>query len=265
MRREATISYTNPQPQTFRQFTQRFDYAVSSHKAPTSFFRWTRAHYTKAGYRLHDRRCRYPAGSALDRYRRPSAGITSSARPPISSDVKVGRNPVQNPVLLLPRLSAIHPRRPRAAELHGHLCREARHTLPLILSISNYQGIGQQQQSRLPYYRTLASSLQSSPTFRATTPSAPGAEWRQQNFCPGQPRATSFRAVHLRRYLHPGEQRHRSKLPHNPTGGLSYAAFLTGDSIPQFLGFVYLRENRFQLPILAFYGWRYLARYAQAD
>jgi hypothetical protein len=210
--------YTNPQPQTFRQFTQRMDYAVS--QKDHVFFRWTRGHYTKAGtgFTIGD----------VDIQQGPrwidtgTLGWNHVFTSQTALDVTVGATQYKTWCCYYPGYDQYSP---SSVGLPSYLDTYAgdRHTLPEI-SPSGYQTLGNVDNTPL-YYRTLAvranvTHVQGNHTIRA------GGEWRQQNT------AEAIQGNQAGHYTFDDSytQENNGTIPaySQQNIGLSYASFLMG-------------------------------------
>lgn len=203
-------------PQTFRQFTQRMDYAISSRD--NVFFRWSKANYTAHVLPF--------TTTGIDEYSGPR-WITTGA---------LGWNHIFSPTTVLnftvgatnfeasPTIYAGYDTyKPSDLGLPTYLDNYAgaKHEYP-VLTISGYTGLGSVDAAP-PYYRNLAfrgaiTRVQGNHTIRT------GAEWRQQNYSGGGPGNLSGTYTFDNTYT----QENNGTDPTFPssTTGLSYAAFL---------------------------------------
>jgi Carboxypeptidase regulatory-like domain len=214
----SNYSYTNPQPQTFRQFTQRMDYALS--QSDHIFFRWTRAHYTKAG-------TGFTVGD-VDIQQGPrwietgALGWNHIFNSKTNLDITVGATNYETWCCYYPGYEAYSP---SSVGLPSYLDDYAgtSQTLP-ILNVSGYQQVG--QVNNVPdYYRTLAlrgnlTRVQGNHTIRI------GAEWRQQHFSQGVEGNTSGTYSFDNTYTQQNNGTNNTYSQSNT--GLAYAAFLMG-------------------------------------
>ncbi|HEX3940288.1 MAG TPA: TonB-dependent receptor [Acidobacteriaceae bacterium] len=247
----SNYQYTNPQPQTFRQFTQRFDYAVSS--KDHAFFRWSRAHYTKAGtgFTIGD----------VDIQQGPrwidtgAFGWNHVFSSSTNLDVTVGATQYKTQCCYYPGYQQYTP---GDLGLPSYMDTYAgsQASLP-ILSISNYQGIGNNNNPPA-YYRTLAvrsnlTHVQGHHTIRA------GGEWRQQNFAQASQGDVFGQFNFDDTYTQENNGTDSNFTQSN--WGLSYAAFLMG--IPTSSSVSYTAGKSVSTPYFAFYGgdtWRVTPR-----
>jgi len=210
--------YVNPQPQTFRQFDTREDYALSD--KDHIFVRFTRAHYTKAG-------TGFTVGD-VDLQQGPrwvesgSLGYNHVFTPRTNLDVTLGATNYETFCCYYPSYQAYSPSSvglPSYADAYTG----AAHTLP-IFSVSSYQQVGQMNNAP-GFYRTIASRVnlthvQGKHTIRA------GGEWRQQNYARGIQGTTSGTYSFDDTY---DQQNNGTDSTYSQTNlGLSYAAFLMG-------------------------------------
>jgi hypothetical protein len=210
--------YTNPQPQTFRQFTQRMDYALS--QKDHVFFRWTRAHYTKAGtgFTIGDvdiqQGPRWVDTGAL--------GWNHVFTSQTALDVTVSATQYKTWCCYYPGYDQYSP---SSVGLPSYLDTYAgsRHTLPEI-SPSSYQTLGNVDNTP-NYFRTLSirgniTHVEGKHTIRA------GAEWQQQNTAQAVQGNQGGHYTFDDTYTQ--ENNGTNPIYSQQNIGLSYAAFLMG-------------------------------------
>lgn len=214
----ADYTYSATQPQTFRQFSQRMDYALSQNDH--IYFRWTRAHYTKQGNGFTNGNVDVQQGPRWIETGALGYNHVFSAR--TDMDLTVGATNFETWCCYYPGYEAFKPSSvglPASLDTYaGSLS-----TLP-IFSVNSYQQVGQLNNAP-DYYRTLAyrgnvTHVQGKHTIRF------GAEWREQNLAQGiqgnQGGTYTFDDTYT-------QQNDGSNSAFQQTNiGLSYAAFLLG-------------------------------------
>jgi hypothetical protein len=214
----SNYQYTNPQPQTFRQFTQRFDYAVSS--SNHAFFRWTRAHYTKAGTGF--------TNGDVDIQQGPrwvdtgAFGWNHIFNANTNLDVTVGATQYKTWCCYYPGYDQYKPSDlglPTYTDTYAGTATE----LPE-LEVSNYQQIGNVDNPPA-FYRTLAlrtnlTRVQGRHTIRG------GFEWREQNF--SQANQGNVDGTYSFDDTYTQQNNGTNPAFTQSNWGLSYAAFLMG-------------------------------------
>lgn len=214
----SNYTYTSVQPQTFRQFTTREDYAVS--QTDHLFFRYTRARY-------HKEATGFTIGN-VDRQISPkwiqlgALGYDHVFNATTNLNVTVGVSDWKTGCCYYPGYQKYSP---DALGLPGYLESYAggAATLPII-SISNYSQIG--QTNNVPaFYRNfsiagLVNHVQGKHSLRV------GAEWRQQSFSQGAQGNGSGTYNFDSTYTQQNNGTNNAYAQSN--WALSYAAFLMG-------------------------------------
>ena len=171
--------YTAAQPQTFRQFTTREDYALSENDR--IFVRFTRHHYTKAGIGIIPNGADTQQGPKWDEI--GSLGWNHVFNKSTNMDITIGGSNLETSFFNYPGYSRYSP---TSVGLPSYINQYAgiSATLPEI----NYGGSAYYQFGQLnnapSFYRTAdvrgnLTHIQGAHTFRV------GAEWRQQHFARG--------------------------------------------------------------------------------
>ncbi len=178
----ANYTYSSTQPQTFRQFTQRMDYALS--QKDHIFFRWTRAHYTKAGNGFTNGNVDVQQGPRWIETGALGWNHVFSANTDL--DITVGATNFETWCCYYPGYQTY---KPSSVGLPSYLDSYAGNlsTLPILFlgtgTTATYSQIGQLNNAP-DYYRTLAyrgnvTHVHGRNTIRF------GAEWREQNLAQG--------------------------------------------------------------------------------
>jgi hypothetical protein len=172
----SNYTYEALQPQTFRQFTQRFDYALNSNNH--IFFRWTRAVYSKIGDGFTTGDVDYSQeGRWIDT---GAANWNHIFNASTNLDVTVGATSYKDNCCQYPGENAYTPSQfglPSYADTYGA---QASGNMMPEMEVSNYQTLGSIDDGA-QVYRTLAvranlTHVQAHHTIRA------GFEWRSQNY-----------------------------------------------------------------------------------
>ena len=217
----SNYQYTNPQPQTFRQFTQRFDVALNQNNH--IFFRWTRGVYSKGGtgFTIGD----VDASSEGRWIDTGAANWNHIFNSKTNMDFTVGATSYKGNCCQYPGYNNFKPSQfglPSYADTYG--AQGSSGAMIPEIQVSGYQQVGNVDNAA-QIYRTLAfranfTRVQSRHTIRA------GFEWRQQNYSHGQ-QGNESGAYSFDNTYDQQNNGTDATFPRSNTG-LSYAAFLMG-------------------------------------
>lgn len=216
----SNYTFTAFQPQTFRQFVQRFDYAAND--SNHIFVAWTRSHYTKMGHSFTVGDVGYSYEERWIDTGTMDWNHIFSAKTNI--DVTFGASSYKSDCCQYPGYNNYKPSDlglPSYADTYGE--NGMGNMLPEI-NVSNYQSIGNYDNApqlyRVAALRANGVHVASKHTIRA------GFEWRLQNYSQGQQGYTNGEYSFDNTYTQENDGADNTYSQSNY--GLSYAAFLSG-------------------------------------
>jgi hypothetical protein len=213
-------TYEALQPQTFRQFTQRFDYALKS--SDHIFFRWTRAVYSKEGAGFTAGDVNYSTeGRWIDT---GAANWNHVFNPETNLDVTVGATSYKGNCCQYPGENAYKPSQFGLPSYADTYVAQATGNMMPQISVSNYQTMGNMDNAAQIYrslaIRTNLTRVQGSHTLRS------GFEWRSQNYSRGP--QGNVNGVYSFDNTYDQENNGSDPTFTQNNTGLAYASFLMG-------------------------------------